>query len=89
MNISFCKAVTGAPRKALCPVHRRIWHRLTLHSLPGLTMEFTLLFLAIAIVMVVAWRGSRTLAMSLFAGVWIACVATYLHHATDVLKLSF
>jgi hypothetical protein len=54
-----------------------------------LTMEFTVLFLAIAIVMLVAWRGSRTLAMGLFAGVWIACVATYLHHATDVLKLSF
>jgi len=52
-------------------------------------MEFTVLFLAIAIVMLVAWRGSRTLAMGLFAGVWIACVVTYLHHATDVLKLSF
>jgi Family of unknown function (DUF5993) len=52
-------------------------------------MEFTVLFLAIVIVMLVAWRGSRALAMGLFAGVWIACVATYLHHATDVLKLSF
>ena len=30
-------------------------------------MEFTALFLAAAIVMCVAWRGSRTLAMSLFA----------------------
>jgi hypothetical protein len=52
-------------------------------------MEFTLLFLADVIVMLVAWRGPRPLAMSLFAAVLIACVATYLHHATDVLKLSF
>jgi hypothetical protein len=52
-------------------------------------MEFTLLFLAIFIVMMVAWRGPRPLAMGLFAAVLIACVATYLHHATDVLKLSF
>ena len=52
-------------------------------------MEFTLLFLANVIVMLVAWRGPRPLAMGLFAIVLIACVATYLHHATDVLKLSF
>jgi hypothetical protein len=52
-------------------------------------MEFTLLFLADVIVMLVAWRGPRPLAMGLFAAVLIACVATYLHHATDVLKLSF
>jgi hypothetical protein len=52
-------------------------------------MEFTLLFLAIAIVMLVAWRGPRRLALGLFAFVLVACVATYLHHATDVLKLSF
>jgi hypothetical protein len=52
-------------------------------------MEFTLLFLAIVIVMLVAWRGSRGLAIGLFAAVLIASVATYLHHATDVLKLSF
>ena len=50
-------------------------------------MEFTLLFLAIAIVMLAAWRGPRPL--GLFAAVLIACVATYLHHATDTLKLSF
>jgi hypothetical protein len=56
---------------------------------PGLTMEFTILFLAIAIVMLVAWRGPRPLAMGLFGVVLVACVATYLHHATDVLKLSF
>ena len=52
-------------------------------------MEFTLLFLADVIVMLVAWRGPQRLAMGLFAAVLIACVATYLHHATDVLKLSF
>ena len=52
-------------------------------------MEFTTLFLAVAIVMLIAWRGSRRLAMGLFAVVLVACIATYLHHATDVLKLSF
>jgi hypothetical protein len=52
-------------------------------------MEFTLLFLIVAVVMLVAWRGSRPLALGLFAAVLIACVATYLHHATDTLKLSF
>ena len=56
---------------------------------PGLTMEFTVLFLATAIVMLVAWRGPRRLALGLFAAVLIACVATYLHHATNTLKLSF
>ena len=52
-------------------------------------MEFTLLFLTIAVVMLAAWRGPRPLALGLFAAVMIACVATYLHHATDALKLSF
>jgi hypothetical protein len=52
-------------------------------------MEFTALFLAITIVMLVVWRGSRALALALFAATLIACVATYLHHATDALKLSF
>jgi hypothetical protein len=52
-------------------------------------MEFTVLFLATAIVMLIAWRGSRPLALGLFGTVLIACVATYLHHATDTLKLSF
>jgi hypothetical protein len=59
------------------------------HLLPGPIMEFTLLFLATAIAMLVAWRGSRPLTLGLFAAVMIACVATYLHHATDALKLSF
>jgi len=52
-------------------------------------MEFTALFLAVAIVMLVAWRGSRRLALALFAATLIVSIATYLHHATDVLKLSF
>ena len=50
-------------------------------------MEFTALFLAITVVMIVAWRGP--LALSLFAIVFLACIGTYLHHATDTLKLSF
>ena len=52
-------------------------------------MEFTALFLAILIMMLVAWRGSRALALTLFGAVLVASVATYLHHATDALKLSF
>jgi hypothetical protein len=52
-------------------------------------MEFTVLFLAIMIVMLIAWRGSRVLAMSLFGIVLVGCIATFLHHATDTLKLSF
>ena len=52
-------------------------------------MEFTALFLAVTIVMIVAWRGSRALALVLYAATLLAAVATYLHHATDVLSLSF
>jgi Family of unknown function (DUF5993) len=52
-------------------------------------MEFTALFLAITVVMLVAWLGSRTVALVLFAATLIASVATYLHHASDVLRLSF
>jgi Family of unknown function (DUF5993) len=52
-------------------------------------MEFTALFLAITIVMLVAWRGPRSLALTLFGAVLLASVATYLHHATDTLTLSF
>jgi uncharacterized protein DUF5993 len=52
-------------------------------------MEFTALFLAVTIVLLVAWRGSRSLAMTLFAVTLVASIATYLHHATDTLKLSF
>jgi hypothetical protein len=52
-------------------------------------MEFTALFLAVIIVMLVAWWGARTIALTLFAITLAATVATYLHHASDVLKLSF
>ena len=52
-------------------------------------MEFTALFLAVTVVTLVAWKGTRTLALVLFAAVLLASVATYLHHATDILKLSF
>jgi hypothetical protein len=52
-------------------------------------MEFTALFLAVTVVMLVAWRGTRAAALALFAATLMACVATYLHHATDALKLSF
>ena len=52
-------------------------------------MEFTILFLAVAVVMVAALWGTRTLALALFAVTLLASIATYLHHASDVLKLSF
>ena len=52
-------------------------------------MEFTTIFLVTTIAMLVAWRGSRPLALGLFAVVLVASLATYLHHATDTLKLSF
>jgi Family of unknown function (DUF5993) len=52
-------------------------------------MEFTALFLAVTIVLLAGWLGPRTLALVLFGTTFIACVATYLHHATDLLKLSF
>jgi hypothetical protein len=52
-------------------------------------MEFTLLFLAVMIVMLAAWLGPRLLALALFAVTFAGAVATYLHHATDVLPLSF
>jgi hypothetical protein len=52
-------------------------------------MEFTALFLAVTIVMVAAWWGTRTVALALFAATLLACIATYLHHASDALKLSF
>ena len=52
-------------------------------------MEFTALFLAATVVILVAWRGSRPLALGLYAAVLAASLDTYLHHATDTLKLSF
>jgi hypothetical protein len=52
-------------------------------------MIFAAQFLAVAIVMLVAWRGSRKTALAVFAVVLITSVTIYLDHATDVLKLSF
>jgi hypothetical protein len=52
-------------------------------------MVFTALFLAVTATMLAAWCGSRRLALSLFGLTLLASVATYMHHATDVLKLSF
>jgi hypothetical protein len=52
-------------------------------------MEFAALFLGIFAVMAVAWWGPLRLALTLFGIVLAVSVATYLHHATDVLKLSF
>jgi hypothetical protein len=52
-------------------------------------MEFTALFLATTVTMIAAWFGSRRLTLGLFALTLAACAATYMHHATDVLKLSF
>jgi hypothetical protein len=52
-------------------------------------MEFTALFLAVTVVMLFAWWGPRPAALALFAATLIACVATYLYHATTALTLSF
>ena len=52
-------------------------------------MEFAALFLAIFVVMLVAWYGRRGVALGLFGLALLASVATYLHHATSVLNLSF
>ncbi len=52
-------------------------------------MEFAALFLSILVVLAATWRGSRQWALALFTVALIGSVATYLHHATDVLKLSF
>jgi hypothetical protein len=52
-------------------------------------MEFTVLFLASTVTMLTAWLGRREIALALFGASLLAAVATYLHHATDVLKLSF
>jgi hypothetical protein len=41
-------------------------------------MEFSALFLAVTVVMVLAWWGTRTLALALFAATLLASIATYL-----------
>jgi hypothetical protein len=52
-------------------------------------MEFTILFLCVLVIMAVSWWGSRRLALALFSIALVASVATFFHHATDVLNLSF
>ena len=52
-------------------------------------MEFTALFLAVTVVLLFAWWGPQPVALALFAATLVACVAVYLHHATDALTLSF
>jgi len=52
-------------------------------------MEFTALFLAVTVVMLVAWRGPRSLLLTLFSVALLASVANSLHHSSDPLKLSF
>jgi hypothetical protein len=52
-------------------------------------MEFTALFIAVAVVLLAGWLAPRVLALALFAATLAAGIATYLHHASDVLRLSF
>ncbi len=52
-------------------------------------MEFAALFLIIFVVLAVTWWGPHQWALALFTVALIASAATYFHHATDVLKLSF
>lgn len=52
-------------------------------------MEFTALFAAATGTLIAAWCGPRPIALALFGVTLAAAVATYLHHATDALKLSF
>jgi hypothetical protein len=66
----------------------RYWPR-PIRYLRADAMEFILLFLAVLIVMLTAWLGPRGLALALFAATFVGAVATYLHHASDVLTLSF
>jgi hypothetical protein len=52
-------------------------------------MAFTALFLLLTVTMLVAWRGSRALALGLFALTTASAIALFYHHATDALTLSF
>jgi hypothetical protein len=52
-------------------------------------MEFTALFAFVTAALAAAWWGPRRLALALFAAALAASLATFLHHATDVLNLSF
>ena len=52
-------------------------------------MSFAAAFLLISATLIAAWRGSRPLALSLFAVSLAALIAIFAHHATDTLPLSF
>jgi hypothetical protein len=52
------------------------------------TMEFSALFLAVTVVMVVAWWGTRTLALALFAATLLTSIATYLQRRAEAVVLS-
>jgi hypothetical protein len=52
-------------------------------------MEFAALFLLVLAVIAVSWWGSRRLALALFSIALVASMATFLHHTTDTLNLSF
>lgn len=52
-------------------------------------MAFSVVFAIFAAALYAAFRLDARIAIWLFAGGMIATVALYLHHATDVLTLSF
>ncbi len=52
-------------------------------------MSFAAAFILVSATMIAAWRGSRRLALSLFATSLAALVLIYAHHATDTLPLAF
>jgi hypothetical protein len=77
-------------RAFVTPGERRVsTFRMASLTTEGAKMEFTALFLSAVVVVGASWWGSRQLALALFTVALIAAVATYFHHATDVLKLSF
>jgi hypothetical protein len=52
-------------------------------------MIFALAFLMATASMIAAWRGSRPLALAVFGATLAAMLMIYMHHATDILPLSF
>jgi hypothetical protein len=52
-------------------------------------MIFALAFLMATASMIAAWRGSRPLALVVFSATVAAMLMIFVHHATDILPLSF
>lgn len=52
-------------------------------------MTFALLFLIWTAALAAAWTGTRMLATGLFGAALALSIALFLHHATDILSLSF